>query len=302
MVQKLVFVIGAVASGKSWYLEREFEQKDFEVRNVYGYQKRAYQEAGLGDFSPFKEQFRCLWRANMELLDDILELLAAGKHVAVEQTFFKAKRRITYIDAVRKQVPDVRIEVHVMSPSDTLWQSNLEKRKLLGGFKNYQEDLGQFEFPNPAEGFDAIFEVVDGVARLRMEPPRYEILAQARQELAEEEEEIKREDEEAQAKEALLKSMETRPFWHYCEGCGAKAFVTAQEAFDSGWDYPPRIGRFGVLGPRTCGSCLISTTLFWKISTSRKLPIVCEGDLTPGELITWRRIKGEPESLLDEEE
>ena len=301
MVQKPVFVIGAVASGKSWYLEREFAQRDFEVLNVYDHQQKAYRDAGLGKLAPMKAQFRCLLQANMQLLDDILEMLAAGKNVAVEQTFFKAKRRITYIDAVRKQVPDATIEVYVMNPSDALWQSNLEKRKLPGSLQRYKEERSQLEFPNPAEGFDAIYEVVDGVARLRMEPPRYEVLAQARKELAEEEEELRREDEVKREKQALLESMEKRRFWHYCEVCGAKEFLSAQEAFDSGWDYPPRIGRFGVLGPRTCGSCLINGTLFWKISTSGKLPIVCEGDLTPEELVTWRRIKGEPESLLEAE-
>lgn len=42
-------------------------------------------------------------------------------------------------------------------------------------------------------------------------------------------------------------------------------------------------------------------TLYWKIQTSEKLPIVIEGDLNDKDLITWRRIKGEPESLLNEE-
>ena len=45
----------------------------------------------------------------------------------------------------------------------------------------------------------------------------------------------------------------------------------------------------------------MSDTLYWKIQTSGKLPIVIEGDLNDKDLITWRRIKGEPESLLNEE-
>ena len=43
-------------------------------------------------------------------------------------------------------------------------------------------------------------------------------------------------------------------------------------------------------------------TLWWKVQTSGKIPIVVEGDLNDKELITWRRIKGEPESLLNEED
>lgn len=54
--------------------------------------------------------------------------------------------------------------------------------------------------------------------------------------------------------------------------------------------------------PRTCGDCLLTDTLFWKINTSGRLPIVLEGELSPEELITWRRIKGEPESLLRDED
>ena len=96
--------------------------------------------------------------------------------------------------------------------------------------------------------------------------------------------------------------MKTRKFWHYCEVCGKKAFLTAEEAYNDGWDYPPNIGHFGLLGPRTCGDCLLKDTLFWKVNTSGGLPIVFEGKLSPEELITWRRIKKEPESLLEEEE
>lgn len=84
--------------------------------------------------------------------------------------------------------------------------------------------------------------------------------------------------------------------------CGKKRFMTAKEAFSNGWDYPPDIGCFGLLGPRKCGDCLLKDTLFWKINTDGVLPIVIEGDLSSEELVTWRRIKGEPESLLRDEE
>ena len=59
-----------------------------------------------------------------------------------------------------------------------------------------------------------------------------------------------------------------------------------------------------MLGPRTCGGCLLKNTLCWRVNAEKKvpLPIVVEEMLTPEELVTWRRIKGEPESLLDVEE
>ena len=95
--------------------------------------------------------------------------------------------------------------------------------------------------------------------------------------------------------------MKVRPFWHYCEVCGRKEFITAKDAFDSGWDYPPQMGYFGLLSPRTCGNCTIKDTLYMKINSPGRFPVVIESELTPAELITWRRIKSEPESLLVDE-
>lgn len=98
--------------------------------------------------------------------------------------------------------------------------------------------------------------------------------------------------------------MNTRPFWHYCEVCGKKEFITAQDAFDSGWDYPPNIGDFGILSARTCGSCRMVDTLYWKINTGQRTLFVTEGDeaLTLEEFRTWERIRREPKSLLQDEE
>lgn len=62
------------------------------------------------------------------------------------------------------------------------------------------------------------------------------------------------------------------------------------------------MGHFGLLGPRTCGSCLLEDTLFWKVNTNGYIPIVLEGELSPEELVTWKRIKAEPESLLVDED
>ncbi len=151
--------------------------------------------------------------------------------------------------------------------------------------------------------FDAIYEVVDGGIHLRMDPPISGLLEQARKELAEETDRLKKEDEEIRRRKELLDGMKTRPFWHYCEVCGKKEYLTAQEAFDNGWDYPPNIGEFGLLGPRTCGDCRIQDTLWWRVNNDKKvpLPIVMEGMLNNVERITWHRIKAEPESLLEEE-
>lgn len=302
-MQKVIFVMGATATGKTYFIDTHYSDKDVDILNVYDYQQRAYDEAGFGDWVPFGAEFRCLMKANNMLLEDIIEKLKQGRDVVVEQTFFKAKRRIAYIDEIRKAV-DVMIEIYVMCPTDALWESNLKKRDMDGTFESHKDQVANvIEFPNPAEGIDKIYKVVDGVIRLQMNPPRPEILDKAREELSQEAERIHSEDEAKRKREKLLESMNTRPFWHYCEVCGKKEFITAQDAFDSGWDYPPNMGHFGLLGPRTCGGCLLKDTLFWRVNTDKKipLPIVVEEALTPEELVTWERIKGEPESLLGAE-
>ncbi len=297
---KLTFVMGATASGKSHFIRQHYTDKDVELLDIYDYQTRAYDEVKAGRGISFDMQFKCLMRANNELLEDVKARLSQGRDIVVEHTLFKAKRRIAYIDEIRKQF-DVTIEFYVMRPGDELWKSNLEKRDLKRDFQGYKDMAVDIEFPNAAEGIDAIYEVADGEIRLRMDLPTPEILEPAREELREEAKKIRKEEEAGKKRRELLESMKERKFWHYCEVCGKKKFMTAKEAFDDGWDYPPHMGHFGMLGPRTCGNCLLKDTLFWKTNTGGGLPIVCEGELSPREAAVWRRIKGEPESLLEEQ-
>ena len=302
-MRKLTFVMGSTATGKTYFIENRLSCENTVVLNVYDYQQKAYDEAGYGNVMPRNVQIRCLMKANDMHLHDIIEELGKGHDVIAEQTFIKAKRRIAYLDEIRKAL-DVRIEIYVMSPSDEQWADNIKKRQLGGSFQVYKQQTERdLEFPNPSEGFDAIYEVTDNDIKLRMDEPRPEIVEQARSELAEEADRIREEDEKRKERRDLLDSMNTRPFWHYCEVCGKKEYITAQEAFDQGWDYPPNIGHFGILGPRTCGDCPTNATLFWRVNTEKKIaiPVVIDGALTPEEKITWHRIKAEPESLLEEE-
>ena len=263
---KLIFVIGATAAGKTFFIEQNYKDKDVDILNVYDYQQKAYDEVRVGDSIPFGAQFRCLYKANEMLLQDIKQKLMLGRDVVVEHTLYKAKRRIAYIDEIRK-ISDVTIDFYVMSPSESRWESNLKKRELEDMLEGLKEQQKQIEFPNVAEGIDQIYEVLDDEITLRTDPPTPEILQTAREELAEEAKHIQEEDEEKKKRKELLESMKTRPFWHYCEVCGKKEFVTAEEAFQDGWDYPPNIGYFGLLGPRTCGNCSLQDTLYWKIHT-----------------------------------
>lgn len=158
-----------------------------------------------------------------------------------------------------------------------------------------------FEFLNPAEGMDKIYEVADNGIALRNDPPKSEIIDAAHKELAEEKERIRSEEEKAAKKKELMERMKNEPFWHYCEVCGKKEFITVEEAYNTSWDYPPNMGVFGLLSPRKCGNCSITDTIFREINSSGKIPIVFDDNPSEEELITWRRIKGEPESLLVEE-
>lgn len=60
-------------------------------------------------------------------------------------------------------------------------------------------------------------------------------------------------------------------FLHICECCGCVEELTAEEAHEAGWDYPPGIGTFGVFGPRTCRNCMMKDTAWWKI-TAEDIP------------------------------
>ena len=297
-MQKLTFVIGANAAGKTYFIEHHLANEKAVALNIYDYQQKVYDEHGNKELITFEEQFRCLKKANEKHLHDIINELKQGNDVIAEQTFFKAKRRIAYIDEIRKEM-DVKIEVYVMHPSNKRWIENSKKREDIENIEVYENQKKQMEFPNPAEGFDAIFEVVDDEIILRMDDIKPEIVKQARQELMEEDTWIRREDEREHKHRQLIESMNTRPFWHYCEVCGKKEFITAKETLDAGWDYPPHFGEFGLLGPRTCGNCSLKDTLFWKVHTELPLPIVINEQLTPEEKIIWQSIKAEPESLLE---
>ena len=48
---------------------------------------------------------------------------------------------------------------------------------------------------------------------------------------------------------------------HICEVCGKTEILTPEEAFNEDWDYPQRMGGFGIVGPRTCGDCPIYRTV-----------------------------------------
>lgn len=300
MERKVIFVIGATASGKSTFIGENFGNTSAAILNVYDYQQQVYKKAGFEKQIPLGMEFKCLYEANEMLLNDILLHLHQGETVVVEQTLYKAKRRIYYTDKIKAMFPQIIIEIYIMQPSDSLWKSYIKKRDLRGSFQVYKNAADIIEFPNPSEGFDKIFEVSDVGTKMRIDPPNDEIIRLSRKELEEEKKRMQCEAKAENDRKRILSSMHKRPFWHYCECCGKKSFITADQAFNEGWDYPPQIGSFGLLGPRTCGDCEITSTLYWKIH-QQALPIVIENSLSDKDLITWKRIKAEPYSLLEKE-
>lgn len=299
MSRTVKFVIGAAASGKTTFIKNHFsEDKNTIILNVYDYQQATYKKMEEFGCISFMEEIECLKNANEAILVDIIEALKEKKNVVVEHTLYKTKRRIAYIDAIRKAIKNINIEVYVMCPTDSVWEKYINKRKL--NVSKIKAQKNEIEFPNPVEGFNKIYQVIDGDIRLRMDTPNYEIVKNAYKDLEEEAQKLKKDKEKRGQRLALIESMNTRPFWHYCEVCGTKVFCTAQEAFDAGWNYPPQIGHFKLLGPRNCGKCSIMDTLFSKVQ-KQKFPIVIEKTLTEEELKTLNRIKNEPESLLEEE-
>lgn len=56
-----------------------------------------------------------------------------------------------------------------------------------------------------------------------------------------------------------------------CEVCGRTEILTETDAFESGWDYPPFIGAWGVVSPRTCADCGIDKTAYWAVITGAPL-------------------------------
>jgi hypothetical protein len=76
---------------------------------------------------------------------------------------------------------------------------------------------------------------------------------------------------------------------YLCEVCELTADLTEEEAYKGGWDYPPFIGAWGVISPRTCPNCRMEDTAYWHI--------VMQGteNLSEKHIATVKRILAERE-------
>lgn len=80
---------------------------------------------------------------------------------------------------------------------------------------------------------------------------------------------------------------------HVCEVCGVEAVLTPSEAFTRGWDYPPRMGTFTVIGPRVCPRCPCTGTVWWAIAVDG----LTLDMLSKAQRATIERILGEPGTI-----
>lgn len=80
---------------------------------------------------------------------------------------------------------------------------------------------------------------------------------------------------------------------HVCEVCGKTEILTPAAAYEAGWDHPPRMGQFGVITPRTCGSCPMSETVWAALMLHGR----SQENLTQKQLDVMARILAEPMSI-----
>lgn len=83
-----------------------------------------------------------------------------------------------------------------------------------------------------------------------------------------------------------------------CEVCGTHKILQIDQAYNKGWDYPPRLGKYKTISPRTCGECPITGTLWWAMNMEGKKI----DELNERQLQTLERIAHEPESIMVIEE
>jgi hypothetical protein len=59
-------------------------------------------------------------------------------------------------------------------------------------------------------------------------------------------------------------------FVHWCEVCGLEVLLTPEIAYELGWDFPPGMGEFGIISPRTCGACGVEGTVWFDLAVNKK--------------------------------
>lgn len=289
--------IGVSGSGKTYFIRENFPT--WAYFSVGDYQKKILAAMGNPKSIEFHKYMEVLTKANEQIMEDVVDALKEGKDVALEHTLYKRKRRLPYLEAF-KSVADVPIIIYVLMPSEEQFRRNLKSSEDhdVSDFQGLWSEMDAIEFPNIAEGYSKIFLVRDGDVREMHTVADMTLIEQAKQELADETVKEMEKKKNAEEHRQLIQGLNEKGFWHYCECCGQTKFMTPQEAFDQGWDYPPKMGVYGVISPRTCGKCSITDTVWWKLNMNKEQKVALE-DLSDKEKKVINRIIFEPYSLLE---
>lgn len=287
----LAIVMGVSCGGKTTFINNNL--KKYIHYSISDYQDKLKKEQKYKDFYNMSEYRALLIKANELIKNDVINSLLNGDDVVMEHTLYKAKRRITYMEEIQKCVPNLEVNIYLIMPSDSKLLHNLKTstKYCVSDFKRLKNEIIEIEYPNIVEGYKNIYVVKDDVIEQYIEQPNEELISRAHQELLKE----AKKDEEALEYNNLLNKLNLEGFYHYCEVCGKKEWLTPEQAFNDGWDYPPRMGTFGILSPRTCGKCSITDTLWWKIATNNNFD---KDTLSDEDIEKLMRIKNEPYSLL----
>ncbi len=305
-MRRLIIVMGVSGAGKTHFVQEHFPQwRHFEIST---YQQRLIAEAGNPQSMDFLSYYNLLAEANEAISQDVIQALQVGEDVVMEHTLYKSMRRVAYIEAIREAVPEVTIDIYVITPSPERLHVNIEMSERLES-EEYPRILReletQVEFPNIAEGYAKICKVTDTGIEECNEAADESLIDRAHKELEETTRQREEEAKEQKKQEEFLNELNEKGFTHICEVCGEKKWLRPEDAFELGWDYPPRMGTFGVISPRTCGKCQMVDTVWWKLNTKKGNN--GEG-ISLGDLSTLSdkdkqiimRILGEPYSLLED--
>lgn len=146
------FVMGANASGKTTFIQKEFPNAIY--LDLFEYQKKR-DEAG-------DDYFTATAMAYDDLKCDLLEHIRLGHDVVVEHTLYRAIRREVYIQAI-KQITDRPIDIYFMNPSEEQHKEYATIRDI--NFNKILSDKEIIEPPCKQEGFAHVFEVNENGVR-----------------------------------------------------------------------------------------------------------------------------------------
>jgi RNA polymerase-binding transcription factor DksA len=228
--------------------------------------RAAEEHIGNPEFMDFFAQKLLIIKANEQIQEDVLKALRQGQDVALEHTWYKAKRRVAYMEELKK-VTDSPIYIYVVMPSEEQFRNNLivSPKHSEKDFDRLWAEMDAIEMPNIAEGYDKIFIVRDEKVEELITEIDPDLIDRVKKELAEEVALEAAKEKEKKEHQEFLEQLNEQGFWHYCEVCG------------------------------------ITETLWWKLATDKKKEHNMD-DLTDEEKKTMKRILLESYSLLEEEE